>query len=79
MGFFGLIFWIVVLPLVTRRWRRRRWERWRDHQMRFRLVDDQQSVIDALETRVGQLEERLDFTEQLLNSRSAPGAGVVPQ
>jgi hypothetical protein len=31
--------------------------------------DDQQSYIDSLETRVSELEERLDFTERLLASR----------
>jgi hypothetical protein len=33
---------------------------------------DQQEYIDSLETRVSQLEERLDFTERLLADR--PGA-----
>ena len=31
--------------------------------------DDQQSYIDSLETRVSDLEERLDFTERLLAKR----------
>jgi hypothetical protein len=30
---------------------------------------DQQSYIDALETRVSELEERLDFTERMLSER----------
>lgn len=33
---------------------------------------DQQEYIDSLETRVTQLEERLDFTERLLASRREP-------
>ena len=33
---------------------------------------DQQSYIDALETRVSELEERLDFTERLLAERREP-------
>jgi hypothetical protein len=31
--------------------------------------DDQQAYIDSLETRVSDLEERLDFTERLLANR----------
>jgi hypothetical protein len=31
--------------------------------------DDQQDYIDALESRVSELEERLDFTERLLAGR----------
>jgi hypothetical protein len=34
-----------------------------------REVADQRSYIDALETRVAELEERLDFTERLLAGR----------
>jgi hypothetical protein len=34
--------------------------------------DDQQSYIDSLETRVSELEERLDFTERLLANRREP-------
>ena len=36
--------------------------------------DDQQSYIDSLETRVSELEERLDFTERLLASRRETGS-----
>jgi hypothetical protein len=42
---------------------------------------DQQSYIDSLETRVSELEERLDFTERLLASRREAGnesTGPVP-
>ena len=35
--------------------------------------DEQQSYIDSLETRVSELEERLDFTERLLASRRETG------
>lgn len=35
--------------------------------------DDVQEHIDALESRIVQLEERLDFTERLLQERSAAG------
>ena len=38
--------------------------------------DDQQSYIDSLETRVSELEERLDFTERLLASRGEKEAGA---
>ena len=39
------------------------------------LTEDQQSYIDALETRVSELEERLDFTERLLAERREPVGG----
>lgn len=32
-------------------------------------TDDQEAYIDSLETRISQLEERLDFTERLLEGR----------
>jgi hypothetical protein len=34
-----------------------------------RQPDDQQAYIDSLETRVSELEDRLDFTERLLAGR----------
>jgi hypothetical protein len=42
--------------------------------------ENQQGYIDALETRVTELEERLDFTERLLASRreTAQGTEGVP-
>ena len=72
MGFFGLLFWIAVFVLLARAcgWRRR-WHRY-DHVGDRRRSAEQDGVIDALETRVYDLEERLDFTERLLQSRSAP-------
>ena len=37
-----------------------------------RQQDQQQAYIDSLETRIAQLEERLDFTERLLEGRREP-------
>ena len=34
-----------------------------------RGVDEQQAYVDSLESRIAQLEERLDFTERLLSGR----------
>ena len=36
------------------------------------ILKDHQSYIEALETRVSELEERLDFTERLLAERRDP-------
>jgi hypothetical protein len=74
MGFFGMLFWVAVFWLaftVVRRWsgcgsRAFRGERRRE---RRDNLDDQQPYIDALETRVAELEERLDFTERLIAGR----------
>jgi hypothetical protein len=88
MGFFGMLFWIVVVWLVIRAWHRRS-ERclavgprgyapgWYvregyDHSdvaSRTRTDTGQHEYIDALESRLSELEERLDFTERLLASR----------
>ena len=74
MGFFGMLFWIVVLWFVIRAWRRS--QRCvaipsgyapRDYARR----DDREEYIDSLESRLTELEERLDFTERLLASRNA--------
>ena len=86
MGFFGMLFWIVVLWLVIRALRRSDrcvavgptgyWPGWyRGHRSEMRdtsrnVRTDRDDYIDALETRISQLEERLDFTERLLSSRS---------
>jgi hypothetical protein len=88
MGFFGMVFWIVVLWFALRAWRRSDhcvavgprgyWPGWyrRD---RYNVpetpaprgrCDDQDEYIDSLETRVSELEERLDFTERLLAGRN---------
>ena len=73
MGFFGWMFWLVPLVLFSMMMRRRRWERWQGPPRRGREVEDQQSAIDGLETRLAQLEERLDFTERLLAGRAETG------
>ncbi len=39
---------------------------------RRETAGDQQQYIEALETRLSQLEERLDFTERLLTERREP-------
>jgi hypothetical protein len=103
MGFFGFVFWMVVLCLAFRalgRWQRRRWmmaeprgysrpSGWYDSSefyaarnpgiapKRREKTEGQQEYIDALESRVSELEERLDFTERLLATRrdsEAPSA-----
>jgi hypothetical protein len=74
MGFFGMLFWFAALWFAFRAFRS--WNScgtrgvWRD-----RLTEggdrphDQQPYIDALESRVAELEERLDFTERLVAER----------
>ena len=86
MGFFGMLFWIVVVWLVIRAWQRRSerclaigpreyapgWygrDRYGDVASRTQPETSRQEYIDALETRLTELEERLDFTERLLASR----------
>jgi hypothetical protein len=99
MGFFGFVFWMVVIWMVIRFWHRREGRRmvgprgyapnsgWYDsgqfynsrgREIRSSRRDnavDQQQYIDALETRVSELEERLDFTERLLAERREPVSG----
>ncbi|HEV8177881.1 MAG TPA: hypothetical protein VGP44_09360 [Gemmatimonadales bacterium] len=41
--------------------------------------DDQQQYIESLESRLSQLEERLDFTERLLAERREPVGGAAGQ
>ena len=88
MGFFGMLFWIMVVWLVIRAWHRRQerclavgprgyapgWygrDRYADRDFATRVGPEasRQEYIDALETRLSELEERLDFTERLLASR----------
>jgi hypothetical protein len=94
MGFFGFVFWLVVLCFAFKAWNRWQYRRWmavgpRGHprssgwydSSEFYApkkpgatptrdkTDDQQAYIDALESRVSDLEERLDFTERLLAGR----------
>ena len=87
MGFFGMLFWILVLWFVYRAWRRSEryvavgprgnWTGWypRDRYapgtcpaLRL-LLKYRQDYIDSLESRISELEERLDFTERLLANR----------
>ncbi|HWN17978.1 MAG TPA: hypothetical protein VNO19_03575 [Gemmatimonadales bacterium] len=99
MGFFGFVFWMVVIWMVIRFWHRREGRRmagprgyapnsgWYDsgefYNKRGRELrkaqrdptDDQQQYIESLESRVSQLEERLDFTERLLSERREPVGG----
>jgi hypothetical protein len=47
--------------------------RWRQQPAAPRAdQDQQQAYIESLETRIAQLEERLDFTERLLEGRREP-------
>ena len=71
MGFFGLLFWIVALMLLARACGRRRWGH-RHERRSARRMENESSLVDALETRVHDLEARLDFTERLLQSRPSP-------
>lgn len=99
MGFFGFVFWMVIIWMAIRFWHRREGRRmvgprgyapssgWYDsgefYKSRGREIGksrsdgavDQQQYIDALETRVSELEERLDFTERLLAERREPVSG----
>ncbi len=97
MGFFGFVFWMVVIWMAIRFWHKREGRRmvgprgyapnsgWYDsgefYNSRGREIrsardnaGDQQQYIDALETRVSELEERLDFTERLLAERREPAS-----
>jgi hypothetical protein len=86
MGFFGMLFWILVLWFVYRAWRRSEryvavvprgswtgypWDRYatRDLPSPPAAPEVRQDYIDALESRISELEERLDFTERLLAKR----------
>ena len=96
MGFFGFVFWMVVIWMAIRFWHRREGRRmvgpqgfapnggWYDSgefyhargrdtkKNRGETAGDQQQYIEALESRLSQLEERLDFTERLLTERREP-------
>ncbi len=87
MGFFGMLFWILVLWFVYRAWRRSErcvavgsrgnWTGWypgdryamRDLPSSRLRPEDRPDYIDSLESRISELEERLDFTERLLAKR----------
>ena len=75
MGFFGMLFWLAVLWFafrVLRSWSCRSrgdWGRedWGDRHLGQRdNVEDQRPYIESLESRIAELEERLDFTERLI-------------
>jgi hypothetical protein len=92
MGFFGTVFWIVVLWLLLRAWRRSErhmalgtrghWPGWyaRESYVPPQISEprsrpaDRQDYVDALESRISDLEERLDFTERLLARGKDPAA-----
>ena len=75
MWHYPWMFWLVPLLFFVLATRRRRWSRWagpvrRDHPLDLgKRLEDQAMSVDALESRVAQLEERLDFTERLLAGR----------
>lgn len=85
MGFFGMLFWIAVLWFVIRWLRRSErcallgprgyapgWygrDRYEVGEPERTRPGARQDYIDSLESRVSELEERLDFTERLLANR----------
>jgi hypothetical protein len=83
MGFFGMLFWIAVLWLAYRWFRRSErcvavgprgyapgwYGRDRYDQAQRTRPDARQEYIESLESRLSELEERLDFTERLLANR----------
>jgi hypothetical protein len=79
MGFFGMLFWIAVFWLAFRTIRSwngcgSRGYMGERHPERRASVEDQQPYIDALESRVSELEERLDFTERLVAGKRESAA-----
>jgi hypothetical protein len=98
MGFFGFVFWMVVILMVIKFWHRREGRRmvgprgyapnsgWydsgefylargREARNRRDTANDQQQYVESLESRVSELEERLDFTERLLAERRESVSG----
>jgi hypothetical protein len=75
------MFWLLPLFFFYLASRRRRWYGWGGPGRREvppdlgKRLEDQATTVDALESRVAQLEERLDFTERLLAGRSTTAAG----
>lgn len=69
MGFFGWMFWCAAVVIIMSMVRRRRRGRRCGGPAPDRDLQEQRSYIEALGSRVGQLEERLDFTERLLAGR----------
>ncbi len=81
MWHYPWMFWLVPLLFFLFATRRRRWSRWAGPGRRDvpsevgKRIEDQATTVEALEARVAQLEERLDFTERLLAGRSTTAAG----
>jgi hypothetical protein len=90
---FPLVFLFIFGPFRRRYWRRRPWNwdwngmpRERDpEQSRSRAANEErdrrrEDQIEQLETRVAELESRLDYTERLLTQRreSHPISGDLP-
>jgi hypothetical protein len=72
------MFWLVPLLFFYFASRRRRWAGPGRREVPpdvGKRLEDQAMTVDALESRVAQLEERLDFTERLLAGRSTTAAG----
>ena len=89
MGFFGMLFWILVLWFAYRAWRRSErcvaavprgsWTGYPKDRYATRDLPSppgrpevRQDYIDSLESRISELEERLDFTERLLSKDLNP-------
>jgi len=70
----GWIFWLLVAFLIWRFAARGRCRRGHAP-VRERRKHEDSTYVDALETRVSNLEERLDFTERLLAGRREQAAG----
>jgi hypothetical protein len=89
MGFFTMLFWIAVLWLAYRWFRGSErcvavgprgyapgwYDRHRPEPVERPRSDAQQEYIESLESRLSDLEERLDFTERLLASKRVSEVG----
>ncbi len=70
------MFWWLIFPMMAFFWWGPRGRhRYRDRPERAELDEETRArlaMVDQLETRVSELENRLDFTERLLADRTAP-------
>jgi len=69
MGFVGMLFWFAVLWFayrVFRSWSCGSRGSWDLRLSQGENVEDQRPYIESLESRIAELEERLDFTERLV-------------